>query len=432
MRKLLKNCDILFGEPSEGQVIRNGYLGIDGAVIESIGQDKPEGSYDEIKDMKGCLLMPGLINCHCHAPMVLLRGVGSDLPLQEWLFDRIMPIEAMLKEEDIIAGTQLAVMEMLAGGTTSFTDMYDYPAQTAQVVAETGIRANLCMPLVCQDPEIKGEDCQRVADSLAFFKTFNGMADGRLLVDFGIHSEYLTTTKTVEYYSRLCKQEGGRIHLHLSETLREHTECKERYGKTPAEWFRDLGTLDSPVLAAHCVHCEDSDLDIFAEKGTSLIHNPSSNMKLGSGFAPVAKALKKGVNVVLGTDGAASNNNLNMMEEMHLAAVIHNGYQRDATIMTPGEVIHMATSAGARAQGRENSGSLKVGMSADIVAVSFDAPHMFPALETLPMLTYSAQASDIRMTIVDGKVLFENGSYLTLDAERVMYNVRRSVQRLLG
>ena len=156
VRKLLKNCDILFGEPSEGQVIRNGYLGIDGAVIESIGQDKPEGSYDEIKDMKGCLLMPGLINCHCHAPMVLLRGVGSDLPLQEWLFDRIMPIEAMLKEEDIIAGTQLAVMEMLAGGTTSFTDMYDYPAQTAQVVAESGIRANLCMPLVCQDPEIKG------------------------------------------------------------------------------------------------------------------------------------------------------------------------------------------------------------------------------------------------------------------------------------
>ncbi len=432
MRKLLKNCDILFGEPSEGQVIRNGYLGIDGSVIDHIGPDQPEMAYDEIKDMKGCLLIPGLINCHCHAPMVLLRGVGSDLPLQEWLFDKIMPIEAKLCEEDIIAGTQLAVMEMLACGTTSFTDMYDYPAQTARVVTESGIRANLCMPLVCQDPEIKGEDSQRVADSYAFFKAFNGMADGRLLVDFGIHSEYLTTPRTVEYYSMLCRQEGGRIHLHLSETLREHTECKERYGKTPAEWFRDLGTLDSPVLAAHCVHCEDSDLDIFAEKGTSLIHNPSSNMKLGSGFAPVVKALKKGVNVVLGTDGAASNNNLNMMEEMHLAAVLHNGYHRDATIMSPGEVIRMVTSAGARAQGREKTGSLNVGMSADIVAVSFEGPHMFPALEALPMLTYAAQASDIRMTMVDGNVLFENGSYLTLDAERVMYDARRSAQRLLG
>lgn len=432
MRKLLKNCDILSGSPAENHVIRNGYLGIDGMTIDYIGQEKPARDHDEVRDMKGCLLMPGLINCHCHSPMVLLRGVGSDLPLQEWLFDWIMPIEANLREEDVLAGTRLAVMEMLAGGTTSFTDMYDFPAQTAQVVSECGIKANLCMPLVCQDPELKGEDCRRIADSLAFFKAFHETAQGRLLVDFGIHSEYLTTPRTVEYFSAICKEEGGRVHLHLSETLREHTECKQRYGKTPAEWFRDLGTLDSPVLAAHCVHCEDTDLDIFVEKGVSLIHNPSSNMKLGSGFAPIVKALQKGVNVVLGTDGAASNNNLNMLEEMHLASVIHNGYHRDATVVGPGQVMSMVTVNGALAQGRPDTGELTVGKKADIVALSFDGPHMFPALEVLPMLTYSAQGADVRMTMVNGKVLYENGSYLTLDAEQVMHGARHSVAHLLG
>lgn len=432
MRKLLKNCDILLGAPEEGQVVRDGYLGIDGSVIDYIGADLPVGAYDETKDMKGCLLIPGLINCHCHAPMVLLRGVGSDLPLQEWLFDQIMPIEANLDREDVIAGTQLAVMEMLAGGTTSFTDMYYFPEMTAQVVSECGIKANLCMPLTCQDPEMNGEDCQRITDALAFFKAFHGTAEGRLLIDFGIHSEYLTTPRSVAYFSSLCREEGGRIHLHLSETLREHTECKERYGKTPTEWFRDLGTLDSPVLAAHCVYCEDSDLEILAEKGTSLIHNPSSNMKLGSGFAPIVKALKKGVNVVLGTDGAASNNNLNMLEEMHLASVIHNGFHRDATIVPPGEVMRMVTTAGAHAQGRSDTGALAVGKKADIAAISFDAPHMFPALEVLPMLTYAVQAGDVKMTMVNGNILYDNGIYLTLDAEQVMRRAKNSVRRLLG
>lgn len=432
MKRLLKNCDILTGPPEGGRVIRNGFLGIDGAVIDSIGTEKPGDEYDEVRDMKSCLLIPGLINCHCHSPMVLLRGLGSDLPLQEWLFDEIMPIEANLKEEDITAGTQLAVMEMLASGTTSFTDMYDFPAVTAQVVAESGIKANLCMPLVCRDPDMRGEDCQRITDSFGFFKRFHGTADGRILVDFGIHSEYLTTPRTVEYFSSLCRAEGGRIHLHLSETLREHRECKERYGKTPAEWFRDLGTLDSPVLAAHCVHCEDSDLDLFAEKGTSLIHNPSSNMKLGSGFAPVVQAMGKGVNVVLGTDGAASNNNLNMLEEMHLAAVIHKGYHRDPTVVRPGQVMSMVTVNGAKAQGREDTGELTVGKKADIVAISFDGPHMNPAPEMLPMLTYAAQSSDVKLTMVNGNVLYDNGVYLTLDAQKVLHSVRKSVRRLLG
>lgn len=432
MSTLLTNCDILVGPPASGQVIRGGYLGISGSAIDYIGPCAPDAAYDVVKDLNGCLLAPGFVNCHCHAPMVLLRGVGSDLPLQEWLFDNIMPIEKHLTEADIVAGTQLAAMEMLACGITSFTDMYFMPAFTAQAIAEIGMKANLCVFLTCFDPDMRGEDCQLIREAMEFYREYDGHADGRILVDFGIHSEYLTTPATVEYLSALCKQEGGRAHLHLSETAREHEECKQRHGKTPAQWFCDLGTFDSPAIAAHCVYCEEGDLDLMAEKGVSIIHNPTSNMKLGSGFAPIGAALERGVRVVLGTDGAASNNNLNMLEEMHLTSIIHKGYHRDATTITPSEVVHMATAAGALAQGRADTGELAVGKKADIIAISFDRPHMVPAPEILPMLTYAAQATDVVMTMVDGKVLYENGQYLTLDREKVIADVLHSTQRLLG
>ena len=432
MRRLLTNCDILTSENAEYNVLKNACLGIDGATIDYIGTEMPREAYEETKDMKGALLMPGLINCHCHAPMVLLRGIGSDLPLQEWLFDKIMPIEATLVKEDIKAGTDLAMMEMLACGITSFTDMYDYPQVTADAAGKAGIKINLCMPLVCFDSSLTWNECQRVLDSINFFSEYNGTFDGRVLVDFGIHSEYLTTVNTVEHYAKACKDVGGRIQLHLSETVREHEECKTKYGKTPAEWFRDLGVFDSPTYAAHCVHCEEKDLGIFKDKGVTMIHNPSSNMKLGSGFAPINKAFEMGVNVTLGTDGAASNNNLNMFEEMHLASLIHKGFLQNATVVKPEQILSMVTTNGAKAQGREHTGELAIGKNADIIAISFEAPHMNPSIDVLPMLTYSAQGSDVRMTMVDGNILYDNGEYKTIDAEKTRFDVKTSVKRLLG
>jgi 5-methylthioadenosine/S-adenosylhomocysteine deaminase len=432
MRRLLKNCSILWGNPLDANIIKNAYLGIDAKTIDYIGQTSPQAPYDETKDMKGCLLLPGLINCHCHAPMVLVRGVGSDLPLQEWLFDKIMPIEGNMKEQDIAAGTYWAMMEMLACGTTSFTDMYDFSWVTAKAAAEAGMKVNLCRPLVCIDPLVEGRDCGRIQEAVDFYNDYNGMADGRVLVDFGIHSEYLSTVKSVEYFSRECKRVAGRIHVHLSETQREHEECKAKYGMTPAAWLNNLGVFDSPTYAAHCVHCEDSDLLLFKEKGVTIVHNPSSNMKLGSGFAPIGKALDMGLNVTVGTDGAASNNNLNLLEEMHLTSILHNGYQQNPTIVKPEQVVAMVTSNAACAQGRKDTGTLLEGKKADITAVSFDAPHMFPALEIMPMLTYSAQASDVKMTMVDGNILYENGEYLTIDAQRAMWEVKAAVRRLLN
>ena len=222
------------------------------------------------------------------------------------------------------------------------------------------------------------------------------------------------------------------MHIHLSETKTEHDECVAKYGKTPARWFNDLGTFDSPTFAAHCVWVTEEDMVLMREKGVSPVHNPTSNMKLGSGFAPIPRMLELGLNVALGTDGAASNNNLNMMEEMHLAAVLHNGFTHDPTLMKPAQVLNMATRNGARLQGRGDTGSLEVGKKADIIAIDFRKPHLYPNFEPMALLVYSAQASDVCMTMVDGKILYEDGKFLTLDPETVMNNARAAVKRLYG
>jgi 5-methylthioadenosine/S-adenosylhomocysteine deaminase len=204
----------------------------------------------------------------------------------------------------------------------------------------------------------------------------------------------------------------------------------EKYGKTPARWFYDLGTFDSPTFAAHCVWVTEEDMALMLEKGVSPVHNPTSNMKLGSGFAPVQRMLDLGLNVALGTDGAASNNNLNMLEELHLAAVLHNGYHRDPTILKPAQLLAMATRNGARLQGREDTGELAVGKKADIIALDLTKPHLYPNLDPLALTVYSAQGGDVAMTMVDGKVLYENGEFLTLDRERILHDAKAAVKRL--
>ncbi|PKM73607.1 MAG: hypothetical protein CVU91_04810 [Firmicutes bacterium HGW-Firmicutes-16] len=432
MRTLLKNCDILATVNGDFRWIQNGFLGIDGSVIDYIGEEKPAAAYDNEKDMAGKLLAPGLINCHGHTPMVLLRGIGSDLPLHEWLFEKMIPVEDRFSAEDIRVGNLLALLEMIASGTTSYSDMY-FETQTAvENAVAAGIRANLCRPLQSFDANEKYADNFRVKQSIELFRNYHGTADGRIRIDFAIHAEYTSFPDIVEAYSADCKALGGRMHLHLSETSREHDECIRKYGKTPAKWFSDLGTFDSPTAAAHCVAVSEDDMDIMKSKNVSVIHNPTSNLKLGSGFAPIPKMLDMGINVTLGTDGAASNNNLNMMEEMHLASIMHNGYTHDPILMKPAQILKMATANGARLQGREDVGSLEPGMKADIIAFDLDRPHLIPNFDPLALLTYAAQGSDVCMTMVDGKILYENGEFLTLDEEKVRYEVKAALKRIYG
>ena len=430
MRTLFTNCAILAWADEGFRVVKNGCLGVDGKLISYIGESLPEEAYDVIRDMSGKLLIPGLYNCHTHSPMVLLRGVGSDLPLEKWLFDEVCPIEDKLTPEDIEAGSYLAAMEMIAGGTVSFSDMYFSPERTAMAVAECGMKANLNRPVQAFSEDDLPETSTRVKEAVALYNGYNGYADGRVLIDWCIHAEYTCTEKIVRHVSDLCRAVDGNLHIHLSETENEHRNCKEKYGKTPAAWFEALGAFDRGAFAAHCVTLEDGDIEILKRHHVSVIHNPTSNLKLGSGVAPVQKFIDSGLNVALGTDGAASNNNLNLFEEIHLAALINNGVLRDATVMNAETVLKMATVNGAKAQRRENSGKLAMGCRADIVAVDTDKPHMTPCLDIPALLVYSAQASDVVMTMCDGRVLYENGEFKTIDAEKTYYNVKKTVERL--
>ena len=429
MKILFKNADILVKEDIF-KVISNAYLAVEGDKISYVGTEKPMGEFDEIKDMSGKILMPGLINCHNHCPMVLLRGIGSDLPLQQWLFDTVFPIEDKLTAEEIEAGSELALLEMISGGTVSFSDMYFEPETTIRAVAESGMKANITRPVQSFDQNETPEQSYRMKEAIELYNRYNNTFDGRVLIDFCIHAEYTCTETIARAFIEKVNERNGNLHIHLSETKKEHEECIQRYGKTPAEWFDSLGGFDSSAFAAHCVWLSESDMELFRRKGVSVVHNPTSNMKLASGFAPIQRMLDMGINVALGTDGASSNNNLDMFEEMHIASIIHNGYILDATVMNADTVLNMATANGARVQRRENCGELKVGNKADIIAVSLDSPHMVPALDKKALLTYSAQSSDVTMTMVDGKVLYENGEYKTLDKEKIYFDINRAVEKL--
>ena len=431
MRTLLTNADILLRKDGGGyETLRGAHLGINENKIDYIGTARPAAAYDCEKNMTGKLLAPGLINCHSHIAMTLMRGIGSGLPLQDWLFKAIFPIEDRLVREDIAAASRFALLEMIAGGTTSFSDMYFFPEETVWAVEEAGIKANLNRCVQCFDEHQTVEQNTQIPESLALFEKYHGAADGRIRIDFSVHAEYTCKSHIVKAYSELCREKGGRMHIHLSETAREQRECIERYGKTPAEWFESLGTFDSPTAAAHCVAVTESDMDILKAHGVSVIHNPTSNLKLGSGFAPIRAMLDKGINVTLGTDGTASNNNLNMFEEMHLAEIMHDGYHNDPTLISTSEVLDMATVNGAKLQGRGDTGVLAVGKKADIIALDLSKPHLYPNFDTAALLTCSAQAGDVCMTMVDGNILYENGEFRTLDAQKVRADMERAVERL--
>ncbi|HCT15983.1 MAG TPA: amidohydrolase, partial [Ruminococcaceae bacterium] len=355
MKILFKNADILLKD-EKFDVLENAFLAVDGDKISYIGSEEPADNFDEIKDMSGKMLIPGLINCHNHCPMVLLRGVGSDLPLQQWLFDTVFPIEDKLTAEEINAGSELALLEMISGGTVSFSDMYFEPEMTIEAVARSGMKANITRPVQSFDSSETPDQSYRMKEAIELYDKYNDSFDGRVLIDFCIHAEYTCTETIARAFIEKVNERKGNLHIHLSETKKEHDECVAKYGKTPAEWFDSLGGFDSSAFAAHCVWLTDSDMELFRRKNVNVVHNPTSNMKLASGFAPVQRMLDMGINVALGTDGASSNNNLDMLEEMHIASIIHNGYNLDATVMNADTVLRMATVNGAKVQRRENCG----------------------------------------------------------------------------
>ena len=435
MKILFKNADILIPDGESLTVLKDAYLGVDGAYIAYIGTECPDTKdYDRILDYSRKLLMPGLVNTHGHAAMTLLRGVGSGLALQPWLFDVIFPLEDKLTPAMIATGNALAMAEMIASGTTSFSDMYMEPRTLVELNEQVGMKFSAGRVLQCFGEDFCEDSRKRIKEALAIFEEYNGIQEGRVRIDFLVHAEYTTKNGVTEEFARRClpyADKGARMQIHISETKKEHEECIGRHGCTPIRWAKDRGLLELPTIAAHCVWVTDEDIEIMKEKGVTPVHNPSSNMKLGSGFAPLAKWLKAGLNVGLGTDGCSSNNNLNMFEEMHLASLLHNGFSHDPTCIKPEQLLRMVTVNGARAQGRTDSGSLETGKRADIIALDMDKPHLCPDHDTLALLCYSAQAADVCLTMVDGRILYENGEYKTLDIEKVKFEARQVAKELM-
>ena len=366
------------------------------------------------------LVMPGLVNCHGHTPMTLVRGFGGGLPLQRWLEEAIFPIEAKMTPEDIRAGMVWGAMEMLAGGTTAVADMYDFPAAGGAALREIGMKARVCRVGLSF---VEG----RLQDCIDFTRTWR---NDRVAADFCLHSEYLTDEAFCRGIAAANRELRRPVHVHVSETRKEHEECLARHGRTPIAYLADMGIFDHGAYAAHCVHCTDDDFRIMREKNVTLVHNPSSNMKLGSGFARVPAARAAGVNVALGTDGCASNDNLDMFEEMHLASLIHKGLAGDPTVLPAWDVIDMATVNGARALGLSDTGELKVGHAADLCVVDMRRPHLTPALDLPNLIVHSMHASDVVMTLVDGEVLYDRGQFMTLNAGRAEFDFKCAVRRL--
>ena len=341
------------------------------------------------------IVMPGLVNCHGHTAMTLVRGLGGGLPLKRWLEESIFPVEAKMTPADVRAGNVWGVMEMLAGGTVCVADMYDFPGEMEKVLADSGMRGFTCRVGLSFIPG-RLEECVKYAEE-------------HPSSHICIHSEYLTDEKFCKSLAESNRRLKRRLHFHVSETRSEHEECISRHGKTPIAYLASTGLLDCGGYAAHCVWCTDDDFRIMAEKGISLVHNPASNMKLGSGFARVPRAMELGVNVALGTDGCASNDNLDMFEEMNLASLIQKGLALDPTVLTAWDVIEMATKNGAKALGLSDSGEIVQGMAADLCVVGLGHLHLTPAIDIPNLIVNSMGAGDVEMTIVGGRIVYEKG-----------------------
>ena len=416
---LIKNVRLYTGTSSfeHGAVLTDGdsivYSG-DEAGLPSVADGV------EVIDGGDGICMPGLCNAHTHAPMVLLRGAGADLPLADWL-GCVMKLEENFTPETIYTGTMLAIMEMLRGGTTSFLDMYFHCDEMIRAVIESGIRANITRGSTSLEGVAYHEELHR---------SFDG-ADGRVRVYMGLHAEYTTDETVVMAALDMAKKLGVGVHVHLSESAPEVAGCYERHGVTPPVYFERLGLFDVPVTAAHCVHLTDEDIDILRRHDVTAVHCPASNMYLASGISPVAKLRGRGVRVALGTDGAASNNTLDMFREMRLAALLSKVTTGSASVIPARDIIEMATVNGARAMGFDNTGVLAAGKNADLVILNGDALHL-NADDIAANIVYSASGADVTLTMVGGRVLYRDGEYMTIDAERVRAEGKASASILRG
>ena len=427
MNILIKNIDLV---PMDGkeEVIKNTNIYIEEDQIVHIGELKEDIKVDRTIDGKNKLAMPGLINAHTHIGMSLLRNFADDLPLHEWLTQKIWPTEANLTAEDVYWGSLLSMIEMIQSGTTTFCDMYFFMDEVGKGLEETGMRGVLTRGLI----EEEGKNLGKLLNTKNLYKNWNGKGNGRIKVMVAPHAPYTCSPEFLGKIMDLAKELDTGVHIHLSETEKEIEDSLKQWGKSPIKHVYDLGLFNFPTVAAHCVHVDDDDINILKENNVSPVNNPSSNLKLASGFAPIDKMLKAGINVALGTDGSSSNNNLNMFEEIHLASIINKAVNKDAVSVPAIEALKMATINGAKALNwNKEIGSIEIGKKADIILIDMNKPHLYPLHNIISALAYSVQGSDVDTVIIDGKILMENREMKTIDVEKVMYNTEKIAQDLI-
>ncbi|WP_027363560.1 amidohydrolase [Desulfotruncus alcoholivorax] len=431
MSNLLIKCMAVLTMAGEDRIIHGGEIAIRGREIYYVGAaGSTPGDFEpeQVLDCPGMVAMPGLVNCHTHAAMTMLRGYADDMPLMQWLKEKIWPMEEHLTADDIYQGTLLSCAEMIKGGTTTFADMYFEMGQVARAVEESGLRAVLSRGMVGFGPN--AETAMR--ESIEFIEQWHGGAGGRIAAWFGPHAPYTCPPDYLKRVINEAKRLGVGIHIHLAETLDEIKEINEKYGQSPVMLMEETGLFELPVLAAHCVHLNDQDIEILVKRKVGIAHNPQSNMKLASGVAPVISLLNAGATVGLGTDGASSNNNLDLLEEVRAAAFLQKVTAVDASVLPAYQALSMATVGGAKALGLEGQiGCIKSGFRADIILFDMQKPHLCPLYDIYAQIAYAALSSDVDTVIVDGQIVMKNRRILTLDEETVMQAAGRSAKALV-
>lgn len=413
-------------------VLKNAYVAVDNGKIASVGTQRPEGEFSRVIGGTGKVLMPGFVNTHTHVPMVPLRGYGGGHNLQDWLNNYIFPAESKWNERAIRSSTAWGLAEMIASGVTCIADMYSYTGTVAQEVLEAGVSANLSCGGVYFgaaegfSPEICG-DChtqRRITEE------WHNADNGRIRIDASIHGEYTSCAPLWQWMASYACDHGLRMHVHVSETRSEHADSLSRHQLTPLQILDKYGVWDNGGIAAHCIYTTPEDWEIMVKKDVTAIHNPMSNLKLGSGVAPIPTMMKAGVNVALGTDGVSSNNTTDLFSDMKLAAILHNGVNCDPMAMAAYDALKMATVNGAKALGR-NTGRIAPGCDADLILVDFDRPNNYPCHDVVENLVYATRGADVVMNMCRGRVIYENGEFLTIDLEKVKYEIDNVVLPLL-
>ncbi len=414
-------------DPLQPSILRDASIVICGEKIESVGTPAPPCS--RVLDGRSWLVMPGLVNAHTHTPMTLLRGLKDDCTLSQWLEEYIWPVESALTREDFYWGSMLGIAEMLATGTTCVSDMYRASGELIRAAIESGIKANICESITAQKSFSPAEHTG-VQESLRTVERWDGYDHGRILCDTSIQSCWQTPPALWRYIGDMAAEHGIGIHIHLAETKSEIEACRKNYGDTPVRLLERAGVFRNRVTAVHGIWLNETDQQILKEHAAVIVHDPASNYKCCCGFANLHPYLAKGIPVALGTDGVCSNNSADLFETMKTTALVQKMLNNDPCLLPARRVLEMATQGGLASQGRSGeAGMLRPGMDADLIALDQAFPSLQPSLSPDSDLVYAASGAMVRLTMVRGRILYENGRFPTLDIQRIYDEVQRIVMR---